>query len=183
MGFADMRRRSRDRFSAPRHRQVTTLSLKIMRAARDAGDLPVSTVHVRKVGSTWSCTHRSRRFVTDVPRTVFLGLLRAAPGGVTLLTTAFDAQHRLTARMSPQVDVTGVRGEEPSSPGTRSLGRDAKAANLRKATVPLPHLKTPPETPLVGKDAVNIILFMQMSSESIRPPTIPGPAFRLSLPA
>jgi len=30
-------------FSAPRHRQVTTLSLKIMRAARDAGDLPVST--------------------------------------------------------------------------------------------------------------------------------------------
>ena len=39
------------------------------------------------------------------------------------------------------------------------MGRDAKAANLCKATVPFPHLKTPPETPLVGKDAVNIILY------------------------
>jgi hypothetical protein len=99
---------------------------------------------------------RSRRLVTSVPRTVFN---RLAPRGPRWCYFANHRFRRSTPTDGPDespVDVTGVRGEEPSSPGTRSLGRDAKAANPCKATVPFPHLKTPPETPLVGKDARNI---------------------------
>jgi hypothetical protein len=48
-----------------------------MRAARDAGDLPVSTVHVRKGKKHTDNVFRSRRLVTGVPRAMGYGLIPA----------------------------------------------------------------------------------------------------------
>ncbi len=42
------------------------------------------------------------------------------------------------------------------TPDSYGFSRDAKAANLRKATAPDPHSKTPRETPLVDRDMCRI---------------------------
>jgi hypothetical protein len=173
--ISGMGSRSRDRFFSAEASSVagpletarlgfTPFAPFKMRAARDAGDLPVSTVHVQKVGSTWSCTHRSRRLVTDVPRTVFN---RLAPRGPRW---CYFANHRFRRSTS-----TDGPDESPDRchrrpwrraifAGNTQLGPPLKCCGTSAATVPLPHLKTPPETPLVGKDAVNIILQRKMSS-------------------
>ncbi len=103
-GKAGSRPRYRARF-LPR-RIIVTLPVPSneLRAARDAGDLPVSTARCVKVKGTHRNMYspqspaRNRRPARDV-----LGLLCAAPGGVTLLTTASDAQRQPTTRMSPRL--------------------------------------------------------------------------------
>jgi hypothetical protein len=64
-------------FFLPDHRQPAKPQEIKMRAARDAGDLPVSTVHVRKVKKHTDNVFRSRRLVTGVPRAMGYGLIPA----------------------------------------------------------------------------------------------------------
>ena len=123
-----------------------------MRAARDAGDLPVSTARCVKVKEhTEICTHRSRRLVTSAPRAMFLGLLCVAPGGLTENTHRFDAQHRLIDPDESSAAATGIRDEEPPR-RDRTAWAAAKVLRTPAATAPAPHSKTPRETPLVGQD-------------------------------
>jgi hypothetical protein len=54
-------------FFLPDHRQPAKPQEIKMRAARDAGDLPVSTVHVRKDGKHTDNVFRRYRFITGRP--------------------------------------------------------------------------------------------------------------------
>ena len=62
---------------------VTLPAQNKIRAARDAGDLPVSTVHVRKVESTRNCLPQVPVHRRTSRARCLIGLIPASPGGVT----------------------------------------------------------------------------------------------------
>jgi hypothetical protein len=138
-------------------------SLQKMRAARDAGDLPIPTVHVRKVESTWSCLPQVPGHPQASRARCLIGLLRTNPGGLTWPSLLRTGRSLSTAGRGPTPDAPylGYERPRPGDPncGARrarrapcGLGRHNRLAKPAMATAPDPHSKTPRETPLVDQD-------------------------------
>ncbi len=101
------------------------------------------------------CTHRSRRFVTGIPRAMFEACSARTPGGPTDYTHRYDAQLRLSAWLSRQTKPPASVARRGLA-GTAQLGPPCQVCEPFIATAPDPHSKTPLETPLVNRDEATI---------------------------
>jgi hypothetical protein len=145
------------------------------RAARDAGDLPVSTVHVRKEKHT-ELSSAGTGSSPDVPRAVFNRPYPClAPAELPSLPFGRGPFIRRWRDPSPARSCLGHGKRQTrrplwravSAPGTAGFSRRDGFAKPATATAPDPHSKTPLETPLVDRDA-----------RRIRPPEGLGISFR-----
>jgi hypothetical protein len=96
-----------------------------MRAARDAGDLPVSTVHVRKVESTWILSSAGTGSSPAVPRAMGYGLIPTHAG----LARYAHPEPRRT-------DQASLLGQALLSAADRELSPDAPYVGHTHAPVP-----------------------------------------------
>ena len=125
--------RYRARFFSPDRRQSRHPQENKMRAARDAGDLPIPTVSCRKEKRHESCSHHGFRVFPERPAHGVLGLLRTNPGGLTWPSLFSDRPfsiHRWTGSHTGCA-VFGIRTPQTrrpqlwravSAPGTVRLG-------------------------------------------------------------
>ena len=138
-----------------------------MRAARDAGDLPIPTVSSRK-----KVERREFLLTTgfgsspNVPHTVFLGLLCAFPGGQTFYPPLLMLNAGNADPVESRPCITGIRDGEPLRRDRTAWAAMIGLRNPPMATAPDPHSRTPLETPLVDRDR-----------RRINPPYEPGISF------
>ena len=144
--------RYRARFFSPDRRQSRHPQENKMRAARDAGDLPIPTVSCRKEKRHESCSHHGFRVFPERPAHGVLGLLRTNPGGLTWPSLLRTGRSLSTAGRGPTPDAPylGYERPRPGDPncGARSarrapcgLGRRNARASHAAAVAALPRLQ------------------------------------------
>src|SRR6185312_11315201 len=105
--------RYRARFFSPDRRQSRHPQENKMRAARDAGDLPIPTVSSRKKERDESCSHHGFRVFPERPAHGVLGLLRTNPGGLTWPPLLRTGRSLSTAGRGPTPDAPYLGYERP----------------------------------------------------------------------